>query len=424
LQDTIGPTHTAVLEHRSGSRRPVELTAAPILSSSGFAGLVFAFRDVSRKRMVEAELNRAQKLEAVGILAGGIAHDFNNLLTVLLGNVSLLQEGGRLDDEEIALLGDAETALMRARDLTHQLLTFSRGGAPVREAASISEVIHDSVSFVLAGSTVRGEVDLEPDLMVVEIDAGQISQVLNNLLINATQAMPGGGRVQVVGRNVTDAPRPLTRGHYVRIDIVDGGVGIPEELLPRVFDPYFSTKEEGRGLGLASAYSIIKNHDGLLTVDSEPGRGTTFHIFLPATVDGVVLANRRGHSNFRGHGRVLVMDDDAVVRRTSGVMLERLGFEVAFAEDGQRALDLYGSGGAARTFDLVMMDLTVPGGMGGQEAMRRLLEIDPDVRAIVYSGYSNDPVLANYRDYGFIGQAKRFGQSTDESVVPIVGQDR
>ncbi|MEM1178381.1 MAG: ATP-binding protein [Acidobacteriota bacterium] len=404
LQDTIGPTHTAVLEHRSGSRRPVELTAAPILSSSGFAGLVFAFRDVSRKKMVEAELARAQKLEAVGILAGGIAHDFNNLLTVLLGNVSLLQEGGRIDDDETQLLGDAETALMRARDLTHQLLTFSRGGAPVREAASISEVIHDSASFVLSGSKVRGEIDLAPDLLVVEIDAGQISQVLNNLLINASQAMHRGGTVNIVGRNVTDAPRPLSRGRYVRIDIVDTGTGIPEHLLPRIFDPYFSTKEEGRGLGLASAYSIIKNHEGLLTVDSEEGRGTTFHIFLPASVDGKVLERRGSSSNFRGQGRVLIMDDDAVVRRTSGAMLERLGFEVVFAEDGERAIELYGAGGEARVFDLVMMDLTVPGGMGGQEAMRRLLEIDPDVRAIVYSGYSNDPVLANYRDYGFIGR--------------------
>ena len=422
LQDTIGPTHTAVLEHRGGSRRQVELTAAPILSGSGFAGLVFAFRDISRKKMVEAELARAQKLEAVGILAGGIAHDFNNLLTVLLGNVSLLQEGGRLDDEETQLLGDAETALMRARDLTHQLLTFSRGGAPVREAASISEVIHDSASFVLSGSKVRCEIDLSPDLLVVEIDAGQISQVLNNLLINATQAMPRGGTVKVIGRNVRDVPRPLARGRYVRIDIVDSGVGIPEQLLPRIFDPYFSTKEEGRGLGLASAYSIIKSHDGLLTVDSVVDRGTTFHIFLPASAEGVVAEKTPVSTEFRGHGRVLIMDDDAVVRRTAGAMLERLGFEVVFAEDGERALELYESGGQ-QAFDLVMMDLTVPGGMGGQEAMRRLRALDPEVKAIVYSGYSNDPVLANYRQYGFIGRlSKPFRLSELRQLLANLGE--
>ncbi|MEM6793482.1 MAG: ATP-binding protein [Acidobacteriota bacterium] len=408
IRETMGPTRTALLEDKNGERRQVELTSAPILSEGSLSGMVFAFRDISDRQRIEAELARAQKLEAVGILAGGIAHDFNNLLTVLLGNLSLVRDSGRLNAEDQQLLSDGESALMRARELTHQLLTFSSGGAPIREAASIHEVIEDSASFVLSGSKVRCTLDLEADLSVVDIDAGQISQVLNNLLINASQAMPGGGEIRVVGRNVDRGPDPLGPGAFVRIDVIDTGTGIAPELLDRIFDPYFSTKEEGRGLGLASAYSIVKNHEGLLTVDSEPGRGTRFHLFLPVSSAALPLHDAGPDSSYQGFGRVLIMDDDPVVRRTSGAMLQRLGFEVSFAEDGRQAIDLYEQAMSdSRRFAIVMMDLTVPGGMGGQDAMNRLLSIDPRVRAVVYSGYSNDPVMANHLDYGFAGRLSK-----------------
>ncbi len=279
----------------------------------------------------------------------------------------------------------------------------------MRQAASVSEVIRDSAPFVLSGSKVRCEIDLDPDLAVVEIDAGQISQVLNNLLINATQAMPSGGTLSIVGRNVDAAPEPLGRGRHVRVDIIDSGNGIPEHLIHRIFDPYFSTKEEGRGLGLASAYSIIKNHDGLLTVDSSPGRGTTFHIFLPASSAVVAPLATSNPTSLDGAGRrILVMDDDSVVQRTTGAMLERLGFEVSFATEGQQAIDLFEQAAAGdEPFAALMMDLTVPGGMGGQEAMQRLRLQHPGVKSIVYSGYSNDPVLAEFRDFGFDGRLSK-----------------
>ncbi|MEM1204682.1 MAG: ATP-binding protein [Acidobacteriota bacterium] len=421
LQDTIGPTQTALLETRKGERKAIEITASPVVTrGSGVTGLVFAFRDITRKRQVEEELARAQKLEAIGILAGGIAHDFNNLLTVLLGNLSLLQDTAELDTENRRSLIDAEKALLRARDLTHQLLTFSRGGAPVREAASIEEVLRDSASFVLRGSKVRCEIDIAPDLGVVEIDAGQISQVLNNLLINASQAMPSGGVVRIVARNTAAPPSPLPEGTFVLIEVVDHGIGIPEALQDKVFDPYFSTKAEGRGLGLASAYSIVKSHDGLLTVRSKPGGGTTFSIFLPVSDlrRSGGAAEGGTQAPFRGGGRVLLMDDDEVVMRTASAMLRRLGFEVVPSLDGRQAIDLYAQAQEeGEPFVAVMMDLTVPGGMGGQDAVKRLLQIDPGLVAVVYSGYSNDPVLANYRDYGFRGRLSKPFRLEDLAAV-------
>ena len=411
LQDTIGPTQTAILESRTGMRRTVELTASPIVSRGvGFAGLVFTFRDISRKREVEAELARAHKLEAIGLLAGGIAHDFNNLLMVIMGSLSLVLETTKFEDQQRRVLSDAETALVRARDLTQQLLTFSRGGAPVREAASIAEVIQDSATFVLRGSKVSCQIDLAEDLFVVDIDAGQISQVLNNLLINAVQAMADGGTVRIVGRNLVEqAPHPLRSGPYISIAVIDSGMGIPEHLVHRIFDPYFSTKQEGRGLGLASAYSIAKSHDGLLTVQSELGEGATFTLYLPASEAVESPKNETVEAvTTELTGKVLVMDDDPVVRRTTGVMLEKLGFDVTFAVDGHQALNLFARHMEAEDpFRLVLMDLTVPGGMGGQEAVQYILQLEPNALAVVYSGYSNDPVLANYQDYGFRGRLSK-----------------
>ena len=388
----------------SGQRRPVEISGSPIVQSRGrHAGLVLAFRDTSERQKMELEIARAQKLEALGLLAGGIAHDFNNLLTVMLGSLAMIDGRGPLEPGQRKLLGDAQGAVLRARDLTRQLLTFSRGGTPVRAAASIAEVVHESASFVLSGSSILADIALADDLWVVEIDAGQISQVLNNLLINATQAMPSGGTVIIRGVNVLGSAVSLPLERYVAISITDHGVGIPEAHLDRIFDPYFSTKEQGRGLGLASAYSIAKQHDGLLAVESEFEAGTTFHLYLPAsdarpepTIDDDPEPTLAGF-------RVLIMDDDPAVREMVGAVVESRGLEVGFATDGGEAIRAYlAARDTDRAFDAVIMDLTIPGGMGGREAIERLREVAPDVRAIVASGYSNDPVLADHRRYGFV----------------------
>jgi CheY-like chemotaxis protein len=294
--------------------------------------------------------------------------------------------------------------VLRARDLTQQLLTFSRGGAPVRHAASLAEVIEESASFVAHGTNVRCHIDLPTDLWVVEFDPGQMSQVINNLLINAAEAMPKGGVVRIAGRNLERGPATLPAGRYVEISIRDHGHGIPAEQVDRIFDPYFSTKQRGSGLGLATAYSIVSRHDGVLTVESVLGRGATFRILLPAAPAQVVETRAADVAVPGGRGRVLVMDDEPKVREVIGAMLERLGYTVAEADDGDRAVALYRQAmERSRRFDAVIMDLTVPGGKGGRETIREILELDPDARAIVASGYSNDPVMADHERHGFRG---------------------
>ncbi len=381
---------------------------------------------VDQLREIEGELVQSQKLEAIGLLAGGIAHDFNNFLTVLLGNLSLLALPGRTESQRSGDLEDAKAAVIRASKLTQQLLTFSRGGAPVRQAASITEVIEESSSFVLSGSKVRCQIDLADDLWVVDIDADQISQLLNNLLINAMQAMPAGGTVSIVGENVEKAPPGLPEGRYVVIRVADQGTGIPQELLAQIFDPYFTTKEDGKGIGLASAYSIAKRHDGLLTVESQPGKGATFSLHLPASEARIVEHEASGVFLLPGTGRVLIVDDEEAVRRVTGSLVTDLGYQAGYAADGAEALEAYAEAmKRSRPYNAVIMDLTIPGGMGGQEAIQRLLEIDPEVKAIVVSGYSNDEVLANYRDYGFQGMLGKPFRSSElaRALSELLGVD-
>jgi PAS domain S-box-containing protein len=400
-----GRRDTVLVHVRGGESRRIEVNGAPMMETEHQpGGVVLAFRDVTEQLRTEEDVARTSRLEALGVLAGGIAHDFNNLMTVMLGCLSLLKLDGEVGMNNRANLASAEAAVLRARDLTQQLLTFSRGGAPVRHAASLAEVIEESASFVAHGTNVRCHIDLPTDLWVVEFDPGQMSQVINNLLINAAEAMPKGGVVRIAGRNLERGPATLPAGRYVEISIRDHGHGIPAEQVDRIFDPYFSTKQRGSGLGLATAYSIVSRHDGVLTVESVLGRGATFRILLPAAPAQVVETRAADVAVPGGRGRVLVMDDEPKVREVIGAMLERLGYTVAEADDGDRAVALYRQAmERSRRFDAVIMDLTVPGGKGGRETIREILELDPDARAIVASGYSNDPVMADHERHGFRG---------------------
>ncbi len=387
-------------------------------------------REITERQRMEEELVKAQKLESVGILAGGIAHDFNNLLTTIMGSISLAQL--ELDQQHPAFreLAGAERAASRAEDLTRQLLTFSRGGAPVRKTASIGEIIRESASFALRGSRVRPTLNIPPDLWPVDVDEGQISQVFHNLVINADQAIPEGGAITICCENVvlSGAAGPFPApGKYVKITVRDTGVGIPKENLPRIFDPYFTTKQGGSGLGLATTYSIIHKHDGSIMVDSQPGTGSTFTILLPASPQSRPGKKPEKKELKTSSAKILIMDDDEDVRHTASHSLQRLGYRVICAEDGVQAIQLYQHAmETGERFDAVIMDLTIPGGMGGKEAIKHLLAINPEVKAIVSSGYSNDPIMAEYRKYGFAGVVIKpyVVRQLSDTVYSVIAESR
>jgi|GEM_PF-1447384 len=403
------PDGNAVLVSRDGVRRKIEYSGAPIRDGEGMVvGAVLVFRDVTERQRMEEELLRTRKIESLGIFAGGIAHDFNNILTAIAGNISLLRmKPGFKDEESMRLLEDAERASFRARDLTRQLLTFSRGGAPVKKTISIVGLLKETSSFALSGSSVALRFEIADDLWRVDIDEGQMSQVFNNLVINAKQAMGETGVITVTAGNLTVSGKdPLfgREGRFVRISIRDQGAGIAEEHLRNIFDPYFTTKKNGQGLGLTSSYSIVKKHGGIITVDSREGEGSVFTVYLPASESADAPPQIKSGDSFTGGGRVLVMDDDENVISVLAKILSHAGFQAEFAADGSEAIAAYTAAKSeGRAFDAVLMDLTVRGGMGGMEAMARLREIDPAVRAIVASGYSNDPVMSDYKKHGFSG---------------------
>jgi len=367
-------------------------------------------RDISVRKKMEAEMARSEKLDSIGVLAGGIAHDFNNLLTAIFGNITLAKMYANREGEVYKRLEESEKAALRAKDLTQQLLTYSRGGAPVKKSISIREMVMESAGFALRGSNIKCEFSFPDDLWPVEADEGQLSQAVNNLIINAAHAMPEGGAVQVYCRNVSGDRNglPPAKGNHVSISIMDHGIGIPKEHLSKIFDPYFTTKRKGSGLGLSTTYSIVKNHGGHLAVESELGIGTTFHIYLPAAAGGNLSSKPEEGPSVSGRGRILVMDDEEAVRDVAREMLESFGYSVTLASDGAEAVAIYRQAMASgEPLDSVLMDLTIPGGMGGQEAITKLLEIDPGVKAIVCSGYSNDPVMSSYRAYGFRGVIRK-----------------
>ncbi len=378
--------------------KPIEYRGAPAILGTGV--------DISEQRRAEAELLQSQKLESLGVLAGGIAHDFNNIVTVILSEITMARWRLRDDREEACRrLESAEKAALQARDLTQQILTFSQGGAPVRKEIRLGPLLEDSIEFALSGANVECRRQIADRLWTVRADQGQLRQVIHNLIINANQAMPDGGTILVTAENLELEAEQSTRlpaGPYVRLSVHDHGQGIAPQVLPKIFDPYFTTKDEGTGLGLATSYSIIKRHNGVIQVDSRPGFGSTVQVYLPATPEVEPEACDDREISTPGTGKVLLMDDDQNILEVVSELLEVLGYRVETASDGQQAIACYAAAFAAgRSFDVVIMDLTVPGGMGGAQALPELRKIDPHARVIVSSGYCNDPVLANFQHHGF-----------------------
>ena len=383
----------------------VDVAAIPFTFQDRPAILILA-HDITERKKLEEELEKNERFESIGLLAGGIAHDFNNLLSAILGNISLSKLLTPEDAESYHLLGEAENASLRARDLTRQLLTFARGGAPVKKSATVAELIKETCAFALRGSNVGCIFDIPARLPTVEVDAGQISQVVQNLVMNADQAMIEGGTITVLCEEVAGEglPLQLSGERYVRISIRDTGRGIHPDHLKRIFDPYFTTKQQGSGLGLTTAFSIIKKHDGCIVAESEMGKGSVFQIYLPASDAPAGTPCAPAPAPFLGKGKVLFMDDEEAVRFLAGRTLRRMGFEVEFAKDGVQAVALYQEAlEAGQRFCAVVMDLTIPGGMGGREAVLQLQKLDPELKAFVSSGYSDDPVMANPMSYGFCG---------------------
>jgi signal transduction histidine kinase/ActR/RegA family two-component response regulator len=358
--------------------------------------------EIAQREQIEEQLLRARKLESLRVLAGGIAHDFNNLLAVVQGNVELAKAQLDRDAPVHAVLDETASACRRAAFLSSQLLTFSKGGAPVRRLVSLAQLIMDAIPLARAGAQTRFDVRISENLRSAEVDPGQIGQVLHNILLNARQAMPEGGTIEVRAENVDLETAAGIDSRVVRISVRDHGCGIPDDVLPRIFDPYFTTKPDGSGLGLATAYAIITKHGGNLSVQTKPGDGTVFIIDLPASEESPAPQAPPAARIQTGTERLLVMDDEEAVRKVVKAVLTTLGYEVETAGDGAEAIVLFENAKACgRGFDAVVLDLTISGGMGGLEAAARLKELDSSVKLIVSSGYSDAPVLSDLRKYGF-----------------------
>ena len=441
---------STLLHTPTGMEFAVAGNAAPIRDQEGHTlGAVFVFRNITERRRTEQELLKLSKQESLGQLAGRIAHDFNNLLTVILGNLSLAKILLNPADAALRRLVDTEKACLRAKDLTRQLLAFARGGLPVKKPLALEPQVRESTRLILQDANVPYRLNWPEPLPPVNADAEQLHQLLYELLTNAMHATPMGGAIHVRGELVKlgeESTLPLPNGDYVRLSVRDEGRGIPASHLTRVFEPFFTTKEHARGLGLATCFLIARNHDGFMTVDSEPNYGTTFYLYLPALPPAAAIApplerpmSMRmplapgedpyaptpippGSADTR---RVLVMDDEAPICELAAELLGRAGYVVGTASDGEEAIQFYQDAmGSGQPYDVVILDMTVRGGMGGREAVQRLLKIDPAVRAIVSSGYSQDTTMSRYRDFGFCGVVSKpysVSELTQEIEQAIAG---
>jgi nitrogen-specific signal transduction histidine kinase/CheY-like chemotaxis protein len=399
----------------------MDVRSYPLLDNEGnLQGVVEHVRDITLLKQAEEELLKAEKLSSLAHLAGGIAHDFNNLLGGIYGNIELARAAAR--EPGLGQYLDAALKTMdRARRLTHQLLTFSKGGAPVPKTDYLDDFLRETAALAFSGSNVSYELDIADDLWACVYDASQMGQAIDNILINAQQAMPNGGTITIAARNAAvgegDA-RLMAAGRYVRISVSDTGVGIPRELLGRIFEPFFSTRQKGSGLGLAVSHSVIQQHGGRIDVESRPGAGSTFHVFLPAS-DQPPGAAAEVASPTPGTRRILIMDDEEVVREMISAMLQHHGYDTVQAADGEEALRYFDENVRNGTpFAAVILDLTVRGGMGGRETIAEIRKMDPHVPAFVASGYADDAIVSRPREFGFTDSiAKPFSR---KSLVEIL----
>lgn len=395
---------------KDGIERYIEFSAKGITYNGEYAVLGVG-RDITALKLFDEEQSKMDKLESLGILAGGIAHDFNNFLAAIIGNISLARLMVEPGSNIYEILTSSEHAASKASTLTRQLLTFSKGGEPVKDLISITTLLQESCNFILSGSNVIAEFNFSEDLRLINADPGQITQVITNIILNANQAMPEGGRILISAENIEISDNsiiPLEEDSYIKIQIKDEGIGIPEEQLTIIFDPFFSTKQLGTGLGLSTAYSIIHKHHGHILVESEINSGSTFIIYLPSVSD--IMEKKQMEIDFLTavEGRILIMDDKEIIRNTVKAILNRLGYEVECAVNGDEAIEKYSSSMInGNPFSAVILDLTIPNGMGGADTIKELLSIDPDVRAIVSSGYSTDPIMSDYETHGFKGVMRK-----------------
>jgi PAS domain S-box-containing protein len=409
------PISISVLKMKDGREKLIEHDIAPIHNKEGrITGNIIVFRDITDRRKKEAEEFKNQKIESIGLLAGGIAHDFNNILTAALGNTALLKMDLDENSEKISILNELEAAIHRASKLTHQLLTFSKGGAPIKEFMYIGAILKESANFALHGTKNEIEFKLIPDLWPVHIDEGQISQVIHNLVINAVQATKTNPKIIIQANNYlmeSDNILMLTPGNYVKISIQDFGSGITEDNQERIFDPYFTTKEKGSGLGLSVCYSILTRHNGKITVDSKIDIGSKFTFYLPAFPDVVIKSEEKSHTikkSFSKDIRILILEDEKPIRVLLEKFLRKNNFYVESAADGEKIIKIYQeSFDKGQEFDIVILDLTIKGGMGGDETFQELLQINPNVKAIVASGYSTKKILSDYKHFGFAGMLSK-----------------
>ena len=425
-EQTVASTATLeykeILVAKDGTEYHIATSSDPIYGTQGeIRGAVIVFRDETERLKIEEELFKAKKLESVGLLAGGIAHDFNNILAGLFGNIELAKRKIPEDHAAYSYMQVAHQALERATNLTKQLLTFAKGGDPILEAVSAAQVIDSVVHFNLSGSQIKAAVNLPDNLWPVKADKGQLGQVFANLTINAKHAMPMGGTLHVTAENISAEKGGNAVGissDSVKLKVWDEGLGMGADILDKIFDPYFSTKQTGSGLGLATVRSIIEKHNGQIYVESELGQGTIFTLYLPAdrtshaTVEGT--SSDGVNSSLPGAGRLLVVDDEEIVQKVLVEMLRLNGYTVDTASEGREGKERYlAAMNAGTPYDLVIMDLTIPGGMGGKEAVQEILTLDPAAKVIASSGYSTDPIMARYLEYGFKGRISKPFQVAD-----------
>jgi signal transduction histidine kinase/ActR/RegA family two-component response regulator len=403
-----GKPHGTIHKHpgKEGQTLYVETKAFPIRDQSGqITSVIETVNNITERYLLQEERLKTQKLESIGTLAGGIAHDFNNLLQGVFGHISMARMSIDQKGKSLVMLERAEEVLHRTVSLTNQLLTFSKGGKPVKKPFPIRTVVENAARFALSGSSSEYEILSQGDLWMVDGDAGQIGQVIQNITLNADQSMPQGGNVTFSLQNITaesEKPAGLEKRECVLISISDDGHGIPQELRERIFDPYFTTKDKGSGLGLATSYSIVRNHGGIIVLEPRPGKGSTFRIYLPAALGKIQEEEPVSVSAKVSSAKVLVMDDEETIREVAGNLLRALGHECEFAERGESAVAMFKAArDEGRPFDLVLLDLTIRGGMGGAETIQKLRTIDPEVKAIVSSGYSDEAVLSDYQNWGF-----------------------